>query len=183
MVLLALSAVFYTLDHAILLNHLQNRFKITGVVLKWIESYLSDRSQAVVLKNEKGETAMSNVVRLSMGVPQGSILGPLLFTLFTTPLGDICRCHDQDFHLYADDTHLCTSFITSSEESRDSCMIKINSCVAEISKWMSINLLKPNEDKSSIMFIATHQQLSKFLPQIGPSVKLNGTDIKHSSSV
>ena len=85
---------------------------------------------------------MSNAVRLSMGVPQGSVLGPFLFTLFTTPLGDICKHYDLDFHLYADDTQLYASFIMSSEESRDSCMIKINSCVAEISKWMSINLLK-----------------------------------------
>ena len=171
------------LDHATLLNHLQNRFNITGVVLKWIESYLSGRSQAVVLKNEKGETAMSFMVRVSLGVPQGSILGPLLFILFTTPLGDICRHYEQDFHLYADDTQLYASFIASSEESGESCIFKINSCGAEICKWMSINLLKLNEDKSEIMFIAAHQQLSKFLPQIGSSVKLNLTGIRHSSSV
>ena len=112
--LLNLSAVFDMLDHATLLNHLQNKFKITGVVLKWIESYLSDRSQAVVLKEEEGEMAMSNVVRLSMGAPQGSILRPLLLTLFTTPLGDICRHYDQDFYLYADDTQLYASYIASS---------------------------------------------------------------------
>ena len=157
LVLLNLLTVFDMLDHATLLNCLQNRFKIIHVVLKWIESYLSDRSQVVVLENEEGETAMSNAVRLSMGVPQGSVLGPLLFTLFTTPLGDICRHYDQVFHLYANDTQLYASFIASSEESRESCMIKINSCVAEISQWMSINLLKLNEDKSEIMFIATHQ--------------------------
>ena len=183
LVLLDLSAAFNMLDHETLLNHLQNRFRITGVVLKWIKSYLSDRFQAVVLKNEEGETAMSNVVKLSMGVPQGSVLGPLLFTLFTTPLGDICRWYDQDFHLYADDTQLYASFIASSEESRESCMFKMNSCVVEISQWMSMNLLKLNEDKSEIMFIATHQQLAKFLPQIGSSVRLNGTEIRHSSSV
>ena len=62
--LLDLSAAFDTLDHATLLKHMQNRFKITGSVLKWIESYLSDRSQAVVLKNEEGVTATSNVVIL-----------------------------------------------------------------------------------------------------------------------
>ena len=171
------------LDHATLLNCLQNRFRITDVILKWIKSYLSDRLQAVVLKNEEGETAMSDVVKLSMGVPQGSVLGPLLFTLFTTPLGDICRQYDQDFHLYADDTQLYTSFTPSSEEPRESCMIKINSCVVEISQWMSMNFLKLNEDKSEIMFITSHQQLAKFLPQIGSSVRLNGTEIRHSSSV
>ena len=62
-------------------------------------------------------------------------------------------------------------------------MFKIKSYVAEISKWMSINWLKLNEDKSDIMFIVTHQQLSKFLPQIGSSVKLNEREIRHSSSV
>ena len=85
LVLLNLSAPFDTLDHVTLLNCLEKRFKITGVVLKCIESYLLHTSQAVVLKNKDGETVMSNSIRLSMGVPQGSVLGPLLFTLFTTP--------------------------------------------------------------------------------------------------
>ena len=62
-------------------------------------------------------------------------------------------------------------------------MLKINLCVAEISKWMSTNLLKLNQDKLEIMFIATRQQLSKFLPVIGSHITLNGTEIKHSSSV
>ena len=172
LVLLDLSAAFDILDHATLLKNLQNRFKITGTVLKWI-----------VLKNEEGETATSKVIRLSRGVPQRSVLGTLLLTLFTTPLGDICRKHDQDFQLYADDTQLYASFNTSSKESRDSCMIKINSCVAEISTWMSTNLLKLNEDKSEIMFITTCHQLLKFLLQIGPSVELNGMEIVHLSSV
>ena len=183
LVLLDLSAAFDTLDHETLLNCLKNRFRITGVVLKWIKSYLSDRFQAVVLKNEEGETAMSDMVKLSMGVPQRSVLGPLLFTLFTTPLGDICKWYDQDFHLYADDTQLYASFIASSEESRESCMFKMNSCVAEISQLMSMSLLKLHEDKLEIIFIATHQQLCKFLPQIGSSVRLNGTEIRQSSSV
>ena len=128
LVLLDLSAAFDTLDHATLLNHLEKRFKITGGALKWIQSYLSDRSQAVVLKNEVGEIVRSNNIEVSMGVPQGSVLGPLLSTLFTTPLGDICRQYNQEFHLYADDTQLYASFMASSDESRESCMSKINSC-------------------------------------------------------
>ena len=137
----------------------------------------------MVLKNEDGEIVMSNNIGISMGVPQGSVLGPLLFMLFTTPLGDICRHYNQEFHLYADDTQLYASFIASSDESRESCMLKIDSCVAEVSKWMSMNLFKLKEDKSEIMFIATCQQLSKLLPHIGASINLNGTEVKHSSSV
>ena len=76
LVLLNLSAAFDMLDHATLLKCLQNRFKITDSVLKWIESYLLDRSQGVVLKNEEGEMATSKVVKLSRDVPQGSVLGP-----------------------------------------------------------------------------------------------------------
>ena len=173
--LLDLSAAFDTLDHATLLNHLEKRFKITGGALKWTESYLSDRSQSVVLKNEVGEIVRSNNIEVSMGVPQGSVLGPLLFTLFTTPLEEICRQYNQEFHLYADDPQLYASFMASSDESRESCMLKINSCVAKISKWMSTNLPKLNQDKSEIMFIATHQQLSKFLLAIGSHITLNGT--------
>ena len=183
LVLLNLSAAFDTLDHATLLNRLENRFKITGGALKWIQSYLLDRSQAVVLKNEVGEIVRSNNIEVSTGVPQGSVLGPLLLTLFTTPLGDICRQYNQEFHLYADDTQLYASFIASSNESRESCMTKINSCVAEISKWMSTNLLKLNQDESEVMFIATRQQLSKFLLVIGSHITLNGAEIEHSSSV
>ena len=86
LVLLDLSAAFHMLDNATLLKHLQNRFKITGSLLKWIESYLSDRSQAVVLKNEEGETATSNVVRLLSGVPQASVLGaPSVHIVYNTP--------------------------------------------------------------------------------------------------
>ena len=164
LVLFNLSAAFNTLDHATLLNHLQSRFKITGVVLKWIESYLSDRSQAVVLENEEGETAMSNVVRLSMGVPQGSVLG-LLFTLFYNTLGEIyvgimirisiCMLmalnymHQSLLHLKSLENPVCLKLIHVS-------LKLVNRC--------SIHLLKLNEDTPESMFIATHQQLSKFLP-------------------
>ena len=85
--LLDLSAAFDMLDHATLLICLQNRFKNTGVVLKWIKSYLPDRSQALVLNNEEGETAISNLVRLSMGVPQGSVLGASFIYIVYNTLG------------------------------------------------------------------------------------------------
>ena len=94
LILLDLSAAFDTVSHKLLLNCLKYCFRITGVVLKWLEEYLTGRHQWVVL-GESAEQVMSEKVTLKQGVPQGSILGPILFTLYTSPLGDICRSHNM----------------------------------------------------------------------------------------
>ena len=96
-----LSAAFDTVDHALLASLLEDRLGIRGTTLTWINSYLRNRSQTVSV----GE-AMSEVLCLLFGVPQGSVLGPLLFTLYAMPLADIARHHGVSFHSYADDTQL-----------------------------------------------------------------------------
>ncbi len=72
--LLDLSAAFDTVVHYILLHRLQNRFRITGTVLQWIKSYLHKRQQVVIVSGER-----SDPQNLEWGVPQGSVLGPILF--------------------------------------------------------------------------------------------------------
>ncbi len=84
LILLDLTAAFDTIDHAILLQRLTDRYGVKGLVLKWIKSYLSHRSWSVSLDN-----TVSQERGLSYGVPQGSILGPLLFVLYVAPLSDI----------------------------------------------------------------------------------------------
>ena len=97
--ILDLSAAFDTLDHAILLRRLESTFGNSGLALSWFESYLSDRTQSVVV-----DGLMSTPIPLVFGVPQGSVLGPVLFTLYSQPLSDVVACHSCDYHKYADDT-------------------------------------------------------------------------------
>ena len=102
LVLLDLSVAFDTVNHNHLLNHLKYRFGVVGTALAWLTDYLKGRTQKVVLDGTHGHIE-SDAAMLKCGVPQGSVLGPILFTLYISPLGDICRNIGVDYHNYADD--------------------------------------------------------------------------------
>ena len=119
LVLLDLSVAFDTVDHQILLERLKNMFGFTGLVINWVKSYLSGRSKKVVVGDAKSPSAP-----LSYGVPQGSILGPILFTLYTTPLGEICTKHGITYHLFADGQQLYLAFKPSNAGAKEQCIKK-----------------------------------------------------------
>ena len=167
LILLDLSAAFDTIDHDRLLHILESRNGITGPALKWFESYLSSRTQSVIINGVE-----SNPSDLIWGVPQGSVLGPILFTIYTSPLGDIIRKYDIQFHLYADDTQLYLSFKFRDKVSGDATIQLMQQCVAEIKLWMKKNLLKLNDDKTEFLIITTKHRMNMFADvkiQIGDS--------------
>jgi len=147
LVLLDLSAAFDTVDHNVLLGFLKEFVGLGGPVLKLFETYLSGRTQCVSV-----DGAMSEFTELAYGVPQGSVLGPILFCIYTTALGAILRNHNIGYHIYADDTQLyCPFDIKSPLES----MLKIQSCISEIRSWMIQHKLKINDDKTEFLVITS----------------------------
>ena len=118
LVLLDLSVAFNTVSHDLLLNWLKYRFGFTDTILKWICSYLTCRKQCVVTGSSK-DASVSEPAMLTKEVTQGSVLGPALFTLYTSPLGDLCRKHDMLFHGYADDQQNYFAFYPNIPSDKD----------------------------------------------------------------
>jgi len=105
--MLVLSAAFDTVDHDILFDRLRQSFGVQGLALTWIESFLRDRTQSVSIAGDQ-----SVEMTLTCGVPQGSVLGPILFLLYCADVIVIAQRCGLEVHSYADDTKHCTSMQT-----------------------------------------------------------------------
>ena len=172
LILLDLSAAFDTIDHTILLQRL-HELGIRDAALDWFRSYLSQRRQSVVINGTR-----SSYRNLSFGVPQGSVLGPMLFTLYTTPLGAIARKYQLNFHLYADDTQLYMAFKPNNAESLPLIISNIQKCV--IKSWMTANMLQLNMDKTEDLMLM-NKSLSN--PITMNKIKIDSIEISIASSV
>lgn len=137
------------MDHDILIDRLENIAGIRGVALDWLKSYLSERKQCVTI-----DGISSTSVDLEIGVPQGSVLGPLLFLVYILPLQDIIGRHTGIQHLgYADDRQLYTRFDMRDMGSYLQALHRMQACLEDVRVWMVANRLKLNESKTEFMVI------------------------------
>jgi hypothetical protein len=170
--LLDLSAAFDTVDHAILLRRLQRSYGVEGAVLHWFESYLSCRRQSV--RRDSKASAFTPVV---CGIPQGSVLGPILFIMYTPDLLRIIARHGLLPHLFADDTQV---YGRCSPSHMDDLAARVSACTDDILSWMRSNRLQLNADKTELIWCATSRRLP-LLPVV--PIRVGSAIISPSSSV
>ena len=148
LVLFDLRAAFDTIDHVTLLHQLRHRPGIYHTALEWFKSYLTGRIQPVSIENH-----YSKPVTLQYGGPQGSVLGPLLYTIYTLLLGDFLRSAGISYHFAADNAQLNRSFDYNDPPSQVECLKVMQRCVSLVKYWMAQNKLKLNDDKTEVIFI------------------------------
>ena len=172
--LLDLSAAFDTIDHLTLINRLSSWYGISDIALDWFTSYLSDQCQQVKIQDH-----ISAAVYIYFGVPQGSVLGPVLVTLYTAPLSQIIARHDVEHHIDADDTHIYISL--SGSEALES-LTDLKSCVTDVFGWMTNSELKLNPSKTEFIIIGSKKQREK-LKDLFPILLLDHYFLKHSLEI
>ncbi len=173
LVLFDLSTAFDTVDHEVLLHRLEFDCGIREIPLQWIRSYLTGRSQETTING-----ISSSSVALKYGVPQGSVLGPVLFTCYVRPLENIARKSDLGLHTYADDNQLYITFNPLNDTAQ--AVKKIEACVDEMRSWMKKNALKMNDEKTEVLIISSPTNRRKFNID---HLRIGESDISPATSV
>ncbi|KAK3537963.1 hypothetical protein QTP70_024793 [Hemibagrus guttatus] len=171
LILLDLSAAFDTVNHKTLLSTLRS-LGICGTAWEWFASYLDGRPYQV-----KWKVLTSAPRKLSTGVPQGSELGPLLFSLDTHSLGKVISSHGSSYHRYAEDTQLIFRPLTSFPPSDITTSARISACLVDISSWMMAHQLKLNPSKTELLVIPCDPSSAQDL-----AISLNNSMISPSAT-
>ena len=156
----------------ILICRLETSFGIMGTALAWLRSFLTKRTQQVVFNGHS-----SSKVTVASGVPQGSVLGPLLFLLYTADIPLIASEHRIEAHFYADDGQLYLFGMAGEAESMIS---RVTECIADVDTWMSSNRLKLNSDKTQFIWLGSRYQRQKVDIT---SIQLWGRSVRRAFSI
>ena len=167
--LLDLTAAFDTVDHQIILSRLELCVGITGNVLKWFKSYLSKRTFSVQLGQYSSAAAP-----LVCGVPQGSILSPILFALYLLPLGSILKKHNISFHCFADDLQIYLP-LNSNKESTNA----LSNCLKDVKTWLELNFLSLNNEKTEIIVFGKSELLDGIDNVLGPLASYSRPSVRN----
>ena len=154
LMLLDLSAAFDTVDHSLLLRILRNEIGVTGAALSWFSSFLSGRSQRIRLGS-----VLSEEIIIKFGVPQGSVLGPVLFNLYIRSIYRTVKKLKFSIMGYADDHQIYKQFKT--DDQHQILANELVNCFSEIENWMKTYFLQLNSEKTEIMIIGSQSVLQQ----------------------
>jgi len=138
-------------DHYILLKRLNISYGISHSALGWLTSYLSNRTQFLQLNSSCSKSSV-----VTCGVPQGSVLGSILFLLYTTDITRLVDAHNLQVHLYTDDTQVYSFCDT---EGSSNFQNAVSACIDDISAWMRSNRLQLNAAKTEVMWCASRRRM------------------------
>ena len=162
-VFLVLKKAVETVDHDILQSRM-NLYGIQEIALDWFRSYLTNRTQRCLVNG-----SLSRICSLKYGVPQGTILGPLLFLIYINNLPNFLNSYQS--RMYADDTH-----ISYADVDINSIQLNLNHGLGNLNKWLISNKFSLDTDKTEFMLIGSRQKLSTFSSQ--PELSIDNVPIE-----
>jgi len=165
---LDLSAAFDTVDHRLLLDRLRLEFGVTEMPLRWLQSYLKGRIEFIKMGQHK-----SHSTEVDVGFPQGSVLGPLLFAVYCSPIADVIAHHSVQYHQYANDTQLHLAMCTYNTPAGLSVLAE---CTTDVRHWYLQNSLQLNPDQSEALIIGITNQLRAVTSSVS-FVSVAGVDL------